>query len=67
MSDWILVTERLPEDTRLVNVALGETVVSTAHYNHGKKLWRPFNSFTKFYPAGFVTHWTPLPEPPEKL
>lgn len=59
---WIAVTERLPEDTRMVNVLLCGTVASSGHYNHGKKLWRPFTAFKgELYG---VTAWQPLPAPP---
>src|SRR5208337_336367 len=47
---------------RVVLVTLCNTVVSTAHWNTGKKVWRPNHQMRGELQG--VTHWRPLPDPP---
>jgi hypothetical protein len=55
-SEWISVEERLPEDSMTVITCNAKGEVDADYY--------------AFYSLGFtdktVTHWMPLPEPPEK-
>lgn len=64
MSEWISVKDRLPE----------EFVDVLAYLKNGKinRTWRDKVGFrnatskkVRWYSDGSVTHWMPLPEPPE--
>ena len=58
---WISVEERLPDDREYVIVAERRGEVSEAFYCSG--------GFTLMYDedeVALVTHWMPMPEPPEK-
>ena len=59
MSEWISVDDRLPEygDKILVHLDYGDIKGILLEEYSGTKFWsRAFNN---------VTHWMPLPEPPE--
>lgn len=58
MSEWIGVKDRLPEEkTRvLVSIPHSDTKIDTDRILGGK--WVRWN--------GHVSHWMPLPEPPEE-
>jgi hypothetical protein len=64
MSEWIPVTERLPEWGQTVIVAYAEThgdegmVGCETHYADG--VWTDSDRMR----GGQPTHWMPLPEPP---
>jgi hypothetical protein len=61
---WISVDDKLPENCSHVLICLLGISVFVGHYNHGKKLWRMgLDIRSKDYVA--VTHWMPLPDPPE--
>ena len=64
---WIPVSERLPEHFGTFLVAIDEVhgenrvSVDSADFDPYEKSWKTFNYFC----AGFkITHWMPLPEPP---
>lgn len=59
---WISVKERLPEeaDEVLVFCRNGETTWTNLAHRVGKQWWRVG------VPMQCVTHWMPLPEPPEE-
>lgn len=57
-STWIPVTERLPEDRKMV-LATVNGVVCVAFY--GNYMWEEAETYSIFYP----THWMPIPQPPE--
>ena len=61
---WISVDERLPEPWRnvLIGVAEPEKVLAPGYWNDRDKQWLYFWN-DKEVPS--VTHWMPLPEPPE--
>lgn len=70
---WIPVTERLPNDKKIIdgeeyikNVAIrikDNAAEKIAFYDEEEKCW--FD--TDFFPVdGEVTHWMPLPEPPKE-
>lgn len=58
-SQWISVTERLPENRDMV-LATIDGVVYIAFY--GNYMWKEVETYSIFYP----THWMPLPEPPKE-
>ena len=58
MSEWIPVSERLPEESRLVIVEGG-----VASYLEG--VWFTHTRCEASIIQWEVTHWMPLPEPPE--
>lgn len=66
---WISVKERLPEkrhqrDTESVDVFLYSAFYKTTDIGHYDYHWKTF--FADDYSRlGHVTHWMPLPEPPE--
>jgi len=59
---WISVKERLPEeaDEVLVFCRNGETTWTNLAHRVGKQWWRVG------VPMQCVTHWMPMPEPPEE-
>ena len=60
---WISVEDRLPEDSGGVNLCTRSGIVGTGFYDKYTKNW------VQHYSGGAlcvdVTHWMPLPEPPE--
>jgi len=66
MDKWISVKDRLPEkaDWRgdLVLVYTEEGYIHTGLYEGELADEWPY----KFNDSGYITHWMPLPEPPEK-
>ena len=57
---WISVKDRLPEGFQKVLVfwyANGEPMVDTAFWSNGHS--------TEYWEGVEITHWMPLPEPPE--
>jgi hypothetical protein len=64
-ADWKDAIREQPPDSRVVGVCLCWTVVTTGHYNHGKKLWRPGHQLRGTLEG--VTHWDYLPAPAERL
>ena len=61
---WIPVTERLPEDGSdilAVQSCCGEVRIIPANYDRGVWYDCIFNRI-----AEHITHWMPLPEPPEE-
>ena len=73
---WIPVTERLPDvDGNYIVTACDEgcpcgegiwydTVVVVAEYYRGSWTW--IENGMEYDLCGIITHWMPLPEPPEK-
>lgn len=55
---WIPVTERLPEDRKMV-LATVDGVLRIAFY--GNYMWEEVETYSIFYP----THWMPIPQVPE--
>ena len=62
---WIPCSERMPEaGTPVLIYACKHRV--TAYYDNCKNLFRLTENDNLYYIAEYVTHWMPLPEPPEK-
>jgi len=64
---WIPVSERLPEDRVTILAAFNNREILTAKYY---KYYEGFGSVENYWRiegwhSGNVTHWMPLPEPPE--
>ena len=59
-SNWISVKDRLPEHTGEYTVYSGDHVTSLFFTNE------TFWSKDLKYPIDHITHWQPLPEPPEE-
>lgn len=72
MSEWIDVNDRLPDDehdtlivalkSKVLNPSSGDVLVDTDSFYTSEGCFR-FWSSSKEYD---VTHWMPLPEPPEE-
>ena len=67
---WIPVSEKLPEDEEnvLVNITEvdGSPVIDFGYYTPGNNAFEGWQT-NYFMAFGKVTHWRPLPEPPEQL
>ena len=65
MNEWISVEDRLPPKADwsgdLVLVYTEEGYIYTGLYEGEKADEWP----DKFHDSGFITHWMPLPEPPD--
>jgi hypothetical protein len=62
---WISCSDRLPEAGMPVLIYACKHRV-TAYYDSCKNLFRLTENDNLYYIAEYVTHWMPLPEPPEK-
>ena len=65
MSEWISVSDWLPQDAKPVIIAGG-----CGHYSHKCGKWftnMERDNFGEYRPICWaVTHWMPLPEPPKE-
>ena len=66
MLEWISVNERLPENGHNVLFCKKDGNVSEGHYERraGLNMWCQYR-WSCSIPVEKVTHWMPLPEPPE--
>jgi len=55
--EWIDVNDRLPDNIQPVIVLFNAGRVYTSRYHSGNGEWVDYNPF--------ITHWMPLPKPPE--
>lgn len=63
MDNWISVEDGLPENGDDVLVYTSDEYVSLGEYSNRK--WRVYGT-PYFDPIAHVTHWMPLPKPPQK-
>ena len=59
---WISVKDRLPEDDEMKLITLWDCNSMRMAYYYEQELW----ICNGVDVTGFVTHWMPLPEPPEE-
>lgn len=64
-SNWIPVSERLPEEDQEVIICIGECSVGTAIYTYFDNGSTFRNENYEFFQHDEVTHWQPLPKPPQ--
>ena len=62
---WIPVNERLPEDYENVLLLLNGLVASSGFHNSIIPQWSADGFYYHSYWYNTVTHWIPLPQPPE--
>ena len=62
---WISVKERLPEKSGLYLTYHAKRGSMTMHYSVNNEAWNAFDHEDRPKYALKVTHWMPLPEPPE--
>ena len=60
MSDWIAVTDKLPDDDATVMIAMDDGEVWTGYMEYGE--WRYVSGEPVAYAS--ITHWMDFPEPP---
>lgn len=66
MSEWIKCSERMPEETDDIIVACSDgTVISGISYSRRKGFYMAALEYDSDEPIKDVSHWMPLPEPPE--
>jgi len=63
MPEWISVKDRMPEDGKEVLFCDGSSIM-VGRYNGDEKFWELTDANMIAY-AVDITHWMPLPEPPE--
>lgn len=62
---WISAAKRLPEHNKKVLCIGIDGSCSVMLYNHFESGWKTGIFSTNLYCRGLITHWMPLPEPPE--
>jgi hypothetical protein len=68
-SRWISVAERIPSDCEHVlicEVRSGRDYIYTGYYDHVALLWAGEDTWVDSGDDRFVTHWMPLPAPPQR-
>lgn len=66
MPRWISVEERLPEIDAEVLIYTNEGLYDVAQYSGGERFWTLERNPDCWVTALGVTHWMPLPEPPNE-
>jgi hypothetical protein len=69
-SQWISTDERLPDDGEDCLIVMrededGQREVEMAEWNAQTKAWQQLSGMLLVVPGYWITHWMPLPEPPE--
>jgi hypothetical protein len=64
MSEWIKTTEKKPDDFEYVLVCTEQKEIDKAKYSFDMGRYYFANSDMWCY-EDYITHWMPLPEPPE--
>jgi len=63
---WISVKDRLPEDISDVLILTKEKELCVGYYRNSDNDWNMYNPCCSFHmELHGVTHWMPLPKPPE--
>lgn len=66
MSKWIKCSEQMPEETDDIIVACSDgIVISGISYSSRKGFYMAALEYDSDVPIKDVSHWMPLPEPPE--
>ena len=65
-NDWVSVEERLPENHAQVLMWSAKWKIAEAGSYYNQHFW-VYSEIGDAYIADDITHWMPLPEPPEKL
>lgn len=63
MSEWIKCSEQMPMACRDVIITDRDMVARVAWFNDRNDAW--YVTGVGWFPRYEVTHWMPLPEPPE--
>ena len=67
MIQWIKCSERMPEETGDIIVACSDGIVmSGISYSRRKGFYIEALKYDSDEPVTDVTHWMPLPEPPQE-
>lgn len=61
MSNWIRVTEKLPEKAGFVICHKHNGLITALYFDSDNKFW-----YNEIEQTQQVTHWQPLPEPPKE-
>ena len=70
MKEWISVDDRLPADKQNEVIVCRYGEVHTCYFDKYKKsFYFSWNPYARIYEnfAESVTHWMPLPDPPEEV
>lgn len=82
MSEWISVNDRMPDVEEDVLVfaegktggVIGDTVIAITKRFYPMRGWKPESTYIDwvapwaYFTANYdITHWMPLPEPPEEV
>jgi len=66
MSNWISVNDKLPKDgVDVLACSRFEDLQTIKIYCYSKELGKWHESASPGWPADNITHWMPLPDPPE--
>ncbi len=67
MSDWIKCSDKLPQKNELVGFSFdGKTIRKDIYYPGFNGDWESVNSAGWYISEKNVTHWMPLPNPPDE-
>lgn len=64
---WIICSERMPEETGDIIVVSDGIVMSGISYSRRDGFYIAALEYDDDEPIGGVTHWMPLPEPPQEV
>ncbi|HFU3540729.1 TPA: DUF551 domain-containing protein [Escherichia coli] len=64
---WISCSERMPEETGDIIVVSDGIVMSGISYSRRDGFYMAALEYDDDEPIGGVTHWMPLPEPPQEV
>ncbi|WIJ49647.1 DUF551 domain-containing protein [Enterobacter roggenkampii] len=64
--EWIKCSEQMPEETGDIIVVSDDIVMSGVSYSRKKGFYLQALEYDADEPVDDVTHWMPLPEPPNE-